>query len=163
MSGAQLDQEKLQEMSMTDIAFEILSDAKKPLYYRELLKSVAEKKGLSEEELLSKMPQMYTDINIDGRFLCVGQNIWGLKHWYPMETIEESNEGNLMGKTEADFDDIAEDIDDVEDVDEEADFDDLYDEEECDEEEFDEDEFDEEDEEEDYDLDEEEDEEIENE
>ena len=34
-------------------------------------------------------PQFYTDMNIDGRFLAIAENQWGLREWYPVEQIEE--------------------------------------------------------------------------
>ncbi|GAB7387867.1 hypothetical protein BSNK01_17040 [Bacillaceae bacterium] len=118
VSQLQLDPEQLQEMSMVDIAYEILKNNNKPMYYRDLMNEIAKWKGLSEEEIMDVIAQVYTEINIDGRFLCVGKNLWGLKSWYPSETIEESNEGNLTKKKrkkaqlgDEEFDDIEEDLD----------------------------------------------------
>ncbi|MQH79788.1 DNA-directed RNA polymerase subunit delta, partial [Escherichia coli] len=33
--------------------------------------------------------QFYTDLNTDGRFLNVGENLWGLRDWYSVDDIEE--------------------------------------------------------------------------
>ena len=44
-------------------------------------------KGLSEDKVMQVIAQLYTEINIDGRFACVGTNLWGLKRWYPVEKV----------------------------------------------------------------------------
>ena len=45
--------------------------------------------GLSNEEVAEKIGQFYTDLNVDGRFISIGDNRWGLKGWYPVEQVEE--------------------------------------------------------------------------
>lgn len=82
--------EQAQEMPMVDLAFEILKSANTPYYYRDLMKKIAQYKQLSEEDVLQVIAQVYTEINIDGRFACVGTNLWGLKRWYPVEKTEDS-------------------------------------------------------------------------
>lgn len=75
---------------MVDLAFEILKSANTPYYYRDLMQKIAQYKQLSEEDVLQVIAQVYTEINIDGRFACVGTNLWGLKRWYPVEKTEDS-------------------------------------------------------------------------
>lgn len=41
------------------------------------------------EHLENRIVQFYTDLNTDGRFLNVGENIWGLRDWYSVDDIEE--------------------------------------------------------------------------
>ncbi len=82
--------EQAQEMPMVDLAFEILKSANTPYYYRDLMQKIAQYKQLSEEDVLQVIAQVYTEINIDGRFACVGTNLWGLKRWYPVEKTEDS-------------------------------------------------------------------------
>lgn len=83
------DSERLKEMPMVDLAFEVLKSANTPYYYRDLMKEIAKYRGLSEEEINDVIAQVYTEINIDGRFACVGNNVWGLKRWYPVERSED--------------------------------------------------------------------------
>lgn len=82
--------EKAKEMPMVDLAFELLKAANTPFYYRDLMNEIAKIKGLSEEEVMQVIALLYTEINIDGRFACVGTNLWGLKRWYPVEKSEDS-------------------------------------------------------------------------
>jgi len=80
-----LDSEKIREMPMVDLAFEVLKAAGEPFYYRDLMNEVAKLRGFTEEQINEVIAQLYTEINIDGRFACVGGNVWGLKRWYPVE------------------------------------------------------------------------------
>ncbi|CAM3410514.1 DNA-directed RNA polymerase subunit delta [Marinicrinis lubricantis] len=81
--------EQAREMPMVDLAFLILKAANTPFYYRDLMQEVAKIKGIPEEEVLDVIAQLYTEINIDGRFACVGNNLWGLKRWYPLEKADD--------------------------------------------------------------------------
>ncbi|MCS7464554.1 DNA-directed RNA polymerase subunit delta [Paenibacillus doosanensis] len=82
--------EQAKEMPMVDLAFELLKAANTPFYYRDLMAEIAKIKGLSEDDVMQVIAQLYTDINIDGRFACVGTNLWGLKRWYPVEKSEDA-------------------------------------------------------------------------
>jgi len=85
-----IDSEKAQEIPMVDLAFMVLKAANTPYYYRDLMNEVAKIRGMSEEEISDVIAQLYTEINIDGRFACVGTNLWGLKRWYPLEKSEDA-------------------------------------------------------------------------
>ena len=41
------------------------------------------------EDIENRIVQFYTDLNTDGRFLNVGENLWGLRDWYSVDDIEE--------------------------------------------------------------------------
>lgn len=84
-----LDPEKIREMPLVDLAFAVLKAANTPFYYLDLMKEVAKLRGLTEEEIQDTVAQLYTEINIDGRFACVGTNLWGLKRWYPIDRSED--------------------------------------------------------------------------
>lgn len=89
-----INPERAKEMPMVDLAFEVLKAANTPFYYRDLMMEIAKIKGMSEEEVMQVIAQIYTEINIDGRFACVGTNLWGLKRWYPVEKADDA-----MGNT----------------------------------------------------------------
>lgn len=140
----QLTEEQIHELSMVDIAFHLLQKGNKPYNYRELLKEIADIKGMSEQEMMDVIAQLYTELNLDGRFVCVGQNTWGLKRWYPLEQQEDAAEG-IMAR-----DDYDDDLDDL--IDEDDDYDDdLDDDEDLDDEDDDEDDEDDIDEDDDFD------------
>ncbi|WP_128895518.1 DNA-directed RNA polymerase subunit delta [Longirhabdus pacifica] len=82
--------EQIQEMPMVDLSYHVLKEVNTPLYYRDIINEVGSLKGISQEEMMNYITQLYTEINIDGRFSCTGNNMWGLKKWYPVEKGEES-------------------------------------------------------------------------
>jgi len=87
---ANLTPEEAREIPMVDLAYAILKEANNPMYYRDLMQEIARIKGLGEEDVNRVIAQVYTEINIDGRFACVGNNLWGLKRWYPVERSEDA-------------------------------------------------------------------------
>jgi DNA-directed RNA polymerase subunit delta len=88
-----LDSEKIREMPMVDLAYELLKSANTPFYYRDLMLEIAKMRGLSDSQVTDVIAQLYTEINIDGRFACVGGNVWGLKRWYPVERSDDPMNG----------------------------------------------------------------------
>lgn len=112
-----IDPEKVHEIPMVDLAFMILKAANTPYYYRDLMNEVAKLRGMSEEEINEAIAQLYTEINIDGRFACVGTNLWGLKRWYPIERSEDPVANAKRPRIINDDDDDLEDDDFVEEED----------------------------------------------
>lgn len=116
-----LDPKTVAETSMVDLAFMILKKANNPFYYRDLMQEVARLKGLSDDEITNVIAQLYTEINIDGRFACVGQNLWGLKRWYPTDKGDDNHAGprtRLLDDDDDDTDLYDEEYDDTADEDE---------------------------------------------
>ncbi len=101
-----IDAEKLKEMPMVDLAFEVLKAKNAPLYYRDLMAEIAKIRGLSEAEVNDVIAQLYTEINIDGRFACVGGNVWGLKRWYPVEKADDQVAGGKRPRIINEEDDL---------------------------------------------------------
>lgn len=135
MSLEQFTLEELQEMSLIEIAYEILDEKKQPLPFHELVKEIAALAHLSEEEVNARMAQFYTDLNIDGRFMNVGGNTWGIKAWYPVEQIEDEIVPTVRAKKKKAK--PGDDVDDFDEIDDEdLDFDDLDEFDEVDEDEF---------------------------
>lgn len=131
--------EELKQMPMIEIANLILFEEKEALNFRDVFLKVAEIKGYSDEKHPELFAQFYTDLNIDGRFITTGDNLWGLKRWYPADQIDEqvSNPSKRKPKDDEEDDDDLDIVDDeMDDVIEEFD-EDIEDEVE----EFEEDEF----------------------
>jgi DNA-directed RNA polymerase subunit delta len=118
-----ISDEKAKEMPMVDLAFELLKAVNTPFYYRDLMSEIAKIKGLSEQDVMQVIAQLYTEINIDGRFACVGTNLWGLKRWYPVEktddAVSNAKRPRIINDEDDDLDD--EDIFAEEEVEEEYD------------------------------------------
>ncbi|WP_026563074.1 DNA-directed RNA polymerase subunit delta [Bacillus sp. J37] len=129
MSLKQLTDEQIKEMAMVEVAYELFEDSKKPYIFSELVEEIKGLLGLTKQQVEDKIAQFYTDINIDGRFICVGENMWGLRTWYPYEQIEEEIVPVAKPKKKkAKKTDDEEDLDDVYDeLEEDLDYDDLDD------------------------------------
>ncbi|WP_338788052.1 DNA-directed RNA polymerase subunit delta [Metabacillus sp. FJAT-53654] len=144
MSLKQLTDEQIKEMAMVEVAYELFVEGKKPYIFSELVEEVSSLLGLTKKQVEDKIAQFYTDINIDGRFICVGENMWGLRTWYPYEQIEEEivpvakpkkkkAKKGVEDDLEDDFDVIDEDLDyddfddTTDDDDDDDDFDDIDD------------------------------------
>lgn len=98
--------EEIDDMSLVEIAHEVLAQANEPFYYRDLMRKVAEICHLTDEEVDDRIARLYTDINIDGRFLCIGDNVWGLRRWYPTEKTTDRAAGKkFLRKELPEFDD----------------------------------------------------------
>lgn len=116
---SKLTPEQAREVPMVDMAFEVLKAANTPFYYRDLMAEIAKAKGFTDEEVMQVIAQLYTEINVDGRFACVGNNLWGLKRWYPVD----NKEGGEMGSSKRPriINDDDDDLDEEEYLDEEED------------------------------------------
>lgn len=77
MNLEQLSKDELNEMSFIELAFAILENKKQAIPFQQLLNEIQKILELSDEEIQDKMVQFYTDLNIDGRFLALGENQWG--------------------------------------------------------------------------------------
>jgi DNA-directed RNA polymerase subunit delta len=86
---ADLGKEEKQRKSMLELASLVLRDANKALEFNELYDKVSETKGFNKKEKEERIGQFYTEINVDGRFMTTGSNIWGLKEWYPVDQHDE--------------------------------------------------------------------------
>lgn len=126
------DEKKVKELPMVDVAFEVLKQSKKNFPFYDLVKEISTIKGMKEEDVMDKIAQLFTEMNIDGRFIHVGQNEWGLKSWFPVDQTENLHflrDEEDEEEYDEDFDNFdSEEVDVV--LDEDSDFKDAYDEEE---------------------------------
>ena len=74
---------------MVEVAHAILEAKNEVLDFNQLLVESQEYMELSDEALESRMARFYTDLNIDGSFISLGDNRWGLRAWYPIDSIDE--------------------------------------------------------------------------
>ncbi len=78
------------ELSMIEVARAILSQKGDVMAFADLTNEIQQILGKSDEEIRGRLPQFYTDLNIDGSFISLGDNLWGLRSWYPYESIDEA-------------------------------------------------------------------------
>ena len=89
MELKKLDGINKNELSMVEVAHAILEAKNEVLDFNQLLVEIQEYMELSDEALEARMARFYTDFNIDGSFISLGDNRWGLRDWYPIDSIDE--------------------------------------------------------------------------
>ncbi|HJF34252.1 MAG TPA: DNA-directed RNA polymerase subunit delta [Sporosarcina psychrophila] len=151
MNIREMTKEQLIEESMIDIAYAVLAERKEPLTLLQLMDAIRKLNGMTERVMRAKLQQFYTDMNIDGRFLAINDNRWGLREWYPVDQIEvetapvvKVRKKKKKKKVVLDDEDIIEDDEDDEDELFDEEFDELIDEDDDDDDEDDDDEDEEE-------------------
>ncbi|RNF40325.1 DNA-directed RNA polymerase subunit delta [Planococcus salinus] len=120
MNIRELSREELIEESFVDLTYALLAESKETKTYPELVEQVQELLDFTDEEMKPRLVQFYTDMNIDGRFLILGENRWGLREWYPVEQIEEESAPTVKARKkkkakvadDEDFDDIELELED---------------------------------------------------
>ncbi|ANU27453.1 DNA-directed RNA polymerase subunit delta [Planococcus versutus] len=91
MKIRELSKEELIEESFVDLTYAMLEETHETKTYAELVAEIEKLLGLAKEDMKNRLVQFYTDLNIDGRFLILGENRWGLREWYPVDQIEEES------------------------------------------------------------------------
>lgn len=143
MNPRDLNQEQLIEESLINLAYAILEENHKPMSFAEIIQAIIDLGARTSEEMKAASIQFYTDINIDGRFLVLGENRWGIREWYAIEQVEEETAPTVKVRKKkvkapiVDEDVVAEDDDIIFDEDFDEFVDDDDDEENDDEEDFD--------------------------
>ncbi|HET7521923.1 MAG TPA: DNA-directed RNA polymerase subunit delta [Bacillales bacterium] len=118
-----LSREKLQDISMIDLAYEVLASEKQPLTFMDVVEKVKEMKDVPEGEYEEQIARLYTNMNLDGRFVGIGEKHWGLRGWYPFDQKEEDIEvpapkpKKKRREDDEDLEDVYEDEDEYEDED----------------------------------------------
>lgn len=70
-------------MSVADLAHAILKSKGVPLFFRDLIEQIMAIKPIPGKDKERIMAGIHTDLNLDGRFIHVGQGVWGLREWTP--------------------------------------------------------------------------------
>ncbi|MCR8969953.1 DNA-directed RNA polymerase subunit delta [Facklamia sp. 7083-14-GEN3] len=78
-----------EELSLIEVAYAILEEKGEAIDFTQLLLDIQSYLEVSDEFIEAKMIRFYTDLNIDGRFISVGDNRWGLRSWYAVDEIDE--------------------------------------------------------------------------
>ena len=71
--------DKYYNMSMVDVAYELMSKKKSAVNFFKLWEEVCQMKKFDDEQKEDKESLFYTNITLDGRFITVGENAWDLR------------------------------------------------------------------------------------
>ncbi len=141
MNLRDLNQEQLTEESLINLAYAILEEKHQPLAFAEIMQAIQDLGARTAEEMKTLAIQFYTDINIDGRFIVLGENRWGIREWYAIDQVEEETAPTVKvrkKKSKVVDEEELDELDD-EDIEFDEDFDEFIDD---DEEEIEDDDFD---------------------
>lgn len=67
------------DMSVGDIAYQILKIKGEPIYFRELIGQVLSIKPVNGPDLGHQMALVHTELNLDNRFVHIGSGMWFLR------------------------------------------------------------------------------------
>lgn len=87
--------------SEVDVAYYILSQAGKTIYYKDLVLDVIEKTHKPVQSLSAAISEVYTLINMDSRFHYEGEGQWGLTEWNPPEVKRTHTSRSTSGSIKA--------------------------------------------------------------
>ncbi len=77
------------ELSMIEVAHAILEANADVMDFSDLVNEIQNYLGKSDLEIRDSLAQFYTDLNIDGSFISLGDNRWALRSWYAIDSIDE--------------------------------------------------------------------------
>lgn len=79
---------------MIEVAYAILKNNEQEMEFKNLYREVGKYLGKKKKELDNAIVDFYTDLNVDGSFISLGNDLWGLREWYPFESVDEETNHN---------------------------------------------------------------------
>ena len=103
--------EELEQMSYTDIAYEVIKEKGKKFNTPNLFKEVCKLLKLGEAEFEEKIGDFFTALTTDGRFILINSSLWDLKENHKANIVvdDEEDETEDVEKSEEDEDDVVSD------------------------------------------------------
>lgn len=89
MNIQNMTKKQLQEESLIDLTYFLLTESKQPMTVQQLVDEMRRMIGCTVKEIDARKVQFYTDLNIDGRFVALNDGNWGLREWYPVDQLVE--------------------------------------------------------------------------
>ena len=79
------------ELSMIEVARAILESRGRDheMYFNDLVNEIQNYLEKSNSEIREALPLFYTELNVDGSFIPLGDNKWGLRSWYAIDEVDE--------------------------------------------------------------------------
>lgn len=103
--------EERKELSLIEVAHYVLENRREVMPFQAIVDEIKKFLDLSEGEMRDRLVQFYTDMNIEGNFISLGNNTWGLRAWYPIDAIDEEVQTQTKTKKRKSDDEDDEDID----------------------------------------------------
>lgn len=77
-------------ITMIEVAKAVLEENEDVMHFDDILNEVSNFLDFSDQEIEDNMTLFYADLNTEGSFISVGNNTWGLRRWYPIDSINEA-------------------------------------------------------------------------
>ena len=79
------------ELSMIEVARAILETRGRnhEMYFNDLVNEIQNYLEKSNRDIREALPLFYTELNVDGSFIPLGDNKWGLRSWYAIDEVDE--------------------------------------------------------------------------
>lgn len=74
---------------MIEVAHAILEQKGEVMDFSDLVNDIQEYLNIPDSKIRASLAQFYTDLNTDGSFISLGENSWGLRSWYAIDSINE--------------------------------------------------------------------------
>lgn len=81
--------ENKSDLSMIEVARAILENKGVAMAFADIVNEIQQYLDKTDQEIREHLPQFYTDLNDDGDFISLGENVWGLRTWYPYDSVDE--------------------------------------------------------------------------
>lgn len=81
--------ENKSDLSMIEVARAILENKSAAMAFADIVNEIQQYLDKTDQEIREHLPQFYTDLNDDGDFISLGENVWGLRTWYPYDSVDE--------------------------------------------------------------------------
>jgi DNA-directed RNA polymerase subunit delta len=104
--------EELEQMSYTDIAYEVIKEKGKKFNTPNLFKEVCKLLKLDDAEFEEKIGDFFTALTTDGRFILINSSLWDLKENHKANIVvdnDEEEETEDIENTEENEDDVVSD------------------------------------------------------
>ncbi|MDR1605920.1 MAG: DNA-directed RNA polymerase subunit delta [Streptococcaceae bacterium] len=79
----------LSELSMIEVAHAMLEEKGKEMPFNVLVNDIQDYLSKSDSEIRERLSRFYTELNTDGSFIPLGNNVWALRSWYAIDEIDE--------------------------------------------------------------------------
>ena len=100
----ELSTEKIKEMSLIDLCYAyMIEEGIERLNIYDFLDYIKPLRNAGDEEFDTQAAYFYTDLNLDGRFVCVEDGSWKLRDSLLVEDIKKLDNVNYNTKVEIEF------------------------------------------------------------
>ena len=82
--------------AMIDIAFDLMKTKKKAVTFLKIWEEVCQIAGFTKQQEEDNIAQFYSDLSLDDRFVCVGENRWDLRERHTYHEVVVDTEESLI-------------------------------------------------------------------